>query len=324
MSAQIKGVLFAEQAGDSRDNTKVCFFLSWSHFCFPQTHCRQCCQQHTYLKLVDPRAAGSEIGLCWLVLPAGWHCPRNLEAAGTPCWFRRASSLPRGWAEVSWWLLDWHCCVHCVSSSWLGIFRYLIRCFLIFQGLAATPVTGGGLFGGVGIRQWFRLENTAPSWACDEPETGGENAMIYQFILLLKWSTQWVKGFGKCCVMELGGEVCPGAHRDAGLVELLPLIVGSFGYLAGPLPVLLVMCQVLELLMSHAQLKGKTSLLLLLLSGRITSASFLASICTDLFKTPGDTIQWSEIQGTWIITDEWIHFLFFLIRGRGVRIRSWD
>lgn len=172
MSAQIK-VLFTEQAGDSRDNTEACFFLLWSPFCLPQTHCRQCCWQCAYLMLVDPTAAGPEIGLCQPVLPAGWPCPWDLEAPSMPCWLRRASSLPRDWAEVSWWVLDWHRCVRCLSSSWLGTFRHLTLWFLIFQGLAATPVTdaGEGLFGGDGIRQWFRLGNTAPSWACDEPET---------------------------------------------------------------------------------------------------------------------------------------------------------
>lgn len=47
-------------------------------------------------------------------------------------------------------------------------------------------------------------------------------------------------------MMVLGGKMCPGAHSDAGLVELFPLIVG------GSLP---VMCQALELLTSHTQLK---------------------------------------------------------------------
>ena len=55
--------------------------------------------------------------------------------------------------------------------------------------------------------------------------------------------------------MELDGQMCPGAHSDAGLLKLLPLIVGGLGYSAASLPVLLVMCQALELLMSHAQLK---------------------------------------------------------------------
>lgn len=175
MSAQINGGFFTEQTGDSRDNTGVCFFLLWSPFRFPQTHCRHCCWQCAYLMLVDPTAVGIEIGLCQPVVPAGWCCPGDPEAASMLCWLRRAKFLTRGWAEVSWWVLGWHCCIHCLSS-WLGVFRHLILWFLFFQGLAATPITdaGEGVFGGDGIRQWFGLENTALSWACDEPETGRE------------------------------------------------------------------------------------------------------------------------------------------------------
>lgn len=64
-----------------------------------------------------------------------------------------------------------------------------------------------------------------------------------------------MKGFRERCVMELGGQTCPEAHNDTGLVELLPLTVGGLGFLAASLPVLLVMCQTLELLTSHAPLK---------------------------------------------------------------------
>lgn len=53
-------------------------------------------------------------------------------------------------------------------------------------------------------------------------------------------------------MMVLGGKMCPGAHSNAGLVELFPLIVGGLGYLAASLP---VMCQALELLTGHTQLK---------------------------------------------------------------------
>lgn len=170
MPAQIKGVLFTEQAGDSGASTEFCFFLLWSPFYFHQTSCRQSCQQHAYLMLVDPTAAGPEIGLCLPVLPSGWCSPRDPQgegsrAAGALCRLRRASSLPRGWAEVSFLSLVWHCCVHCLSSSWLGSFRHLTLWFLVFQHLAATPLreAGEGLFGGDGIRQWLRLEDAVPS-----------------------------------------------------------------------------------------------------------------------------------------------------------------
>jgi len=49
--------------------------------------------------------------------------------------------------------------------------------------------------------------------------------------------------------------MCPGAHSNIRLVGLLPLIAGGLVYSVASLPVLLVMCQALELLMSHAQLK---------------------------------------------------------------------
>lgn len=46
--------------------------------------------------------------------------------------------------------------------------------------------------------------------------------------------------------------MCPRTHSDAGLGELLPLIVGGLDYSAASLSVRLVMCQALELLMSCA------------------------------------------------------------------------
>lgn len=155
--------------------------------------------------LVDPTAAGPEIGLCLPVLPSGWCSPRDPQgegscAAGALCRLRRASSLPRGWAEVSFLALVWHCCVHCLSSSWLGSFRHLTLWFLVFQHLAATPPreAGEGLFGGDGIRQWLRLEDAVPSWACDESETWQGNAAIYKLVSLLNgWPSEW-KGLRFC------------------------------------------------------------------------------------------------------------------------------
>lgn len=106
----------------------------------------------TCLILDDPTPAGPAMGLCLLVLPTDWCCSWDPEAAIVLCGPRGAGSLSRGCAEFPWWAFDWGCCVHCLSSSWLGIFRPLW--FLVFQGLAATSTAeaGEGFFGGVGIR----------------------------------------------------------------------------------------------------------------------------------------------------------------------------
>lgn len=71
MSAQIKGILFTEEAGDPRDNSGICLFLRWSPFHFPQMYSHA----HAWFLMTQHLLV-----LQWAF--ACWCCPRTAAALG--------------------------------------------------------------------------------------------------------------------------------------------------------------------------------------------------------------------------------------------------